>query len=45
MDTVDKDVLQRFLLERAGVRGVFVRLGASWREVAGRAAYPPARYS
>ena len=29
MDTVDKDVLQRFLLERAGVRGVFVRLGAA----------------
>ena len=45
MDTVDKDVLQRFLLERAGVRGVFVRLGASWREVAGRAAYPPALHA
>lgn len=42
MATVDQDVLQRFLLERAGVRGVFVRLGAAWREVAGRAAYPPA---
>jgi len=41
MATVDQDVLRRFLLERAGVRGVFVRLGAAWREVAGRAAYPP----
>jgi molecular chaperone Hsp33 len=34
------DVLHRFLLEKAGVRGVLVRLGASWREVASRAAYP-----
>lgn len=45
MDPVDEDVLQRFLLERAGVRGVLVRLGASWREVAGRAAYPPALHA
>ncbi len=37
-----EDVLHRFLLERAGVRGVLVRLGASWREVAGRADYPEA---
>ena len=36
------DVLHRFLLERAGVRGVLVRLGPAWREVAGRADYPPA---
>lgn len=36
------DVLHRFLLERAGVRGVLVRLGPSWREVAGRADYPEA---
>jgi len=35
-----EDVLHRFLLERAGVRGVIVRLGAAWREVAGRAKYP-----
>ena len=34
------DVLHRFMLERAGVRGVLVRLGASWREVASRAEYP-----
>ena len=34
------DVLHRFLLERAGVRGVLVRLGPSWREVAGRGDYP-----
>jgi molecular chaperone Hsp33 len=36
------DVLHRFLLERAGVRGVLVRLGPSWREVASRADYPEA---
>ena len=36
------DVLHRFLLERAGVRGAMVRLGPAWREVAGRADYPPA---
>jgi molecular chaperone Hsp33 len=35
-----EDVLHRFVLERAGVRGVLVRLGAAWREVAGRADYP-----
>ena len=35
-----EDVLHRFLLERAGVRGVLVRLGPAWREVAGRAGYP-----
>ncbi|HEY8586421.1 MAG TPA: Hsp33 family molecular chaperone HslO [Rhodanobacter sp.] len=35
-----EDVLHRFVLERAGVRGSFVRLGAAWREVAGRADYP-----
>lgn len=35
-----EDVLHRFVLERAGVRGVLVRLGAAWREVAGRAEYP-----
>nr|WP_225737195.1 Hsp33 family molecular chaperone HslO [Dyella acidiphila] len=32
--------MHRFLLERAGVRGVIVRLGPAWREVAGRAEYP-----
>jgi molecular chaperone Hsp33 len=35
-----EDVLHRFLLERAGVRGALVRLGPAWREVAGRAGYP-----
>ncbi|RUL73119.1 Hsp33 family molecular chaperone HslO [Dyella choica] len=41
METVlAEDVLHRFVLERAGVRGVIVRLGAAWREVAGRADYP-----
>ncbi|TAM64799.1 MAG: Hsp33 family molecular chaperone HslO [Rhodanobacter sp.] len=36
------DVLHRFLLEHAGVRGALVRLGPAWRDVAGRADYPPA---
>jgi len=39
------DVLHRFLLPHAGVRGALVRLGASWREVAGRADYPPALHA
>lgn len=39
------DVMQRFLLERAGVRGAVVRLGPAWREVAGRAEYPPALHA
>ena len=43
METVlVEDVLHRFMLERAGVRGVIVRLGPAWREVAGRAYYPVA---
>jgi molecular chaperone Hsp33 len=43
MDTLpDHDVLHRFLLERAGVRGALVRLGPAWREVAGRSDYPHA---
>lgn len=41
METVlVEDVLHRFMLERAGVRGVLVRLGPAWREVAGRSHYP-----
>ncbi|MBD8897644.1 Hsp33 family molecular chaperone HslO [Rhodanobacter sp. DHG33] len=41
METVlVEDVLHRFLLERAGVRGALVRLGPAWREVAGRDDYP-----
>ena len=35
------DVLHRFVLERAGVRGVLVRLGPAWRTVAARADYAP----
>lgn len=35
------DVLHRFLIERAGVRGVLVQLSGVWQEVAGRADYPP----
>jgi molecular chaperone Hsp33 len=43
--SVEEDVLHRFLLESAGVRGVMVRLGASWRDVAGRADYPSALHA
>nr|WP_255494643.1 Hsp33 family molecular chaperone HslO [Luteibacter sp. Sphag1AF] len=32
--------MHRFMLERAGVRGVLVRLGESWREISSRADYP-----
>lgn len=39
------DVLYRFLLEHAGVRGVLVRLGPVWCDVAGRADYPPALHA
>lgn len=40
MDAPD-DWLRRFHLEQAGVRGVIARLGPAWREIAGRADYPP----
>ncbi len=40
MPIAAQDQLHRFLLERAGVRGALVRLGPSWREVAGRGDYP-----
>lgn len=36
------DTLTRFLLPAAGVRGVAVRLDATWDAVSGRADYPPA---
>ena len=36
------DRLTRFLLDRAGVRGVRVHLGDSWRQVRARGDYPPA---
>jgi molecular chaperone Hsp33 len=39
------DVLYRFLLEHAGIRGALVRLGPAWREVAGRADYLPALHA
>ena len=41
VDTLaSEDVLHRFLLEKAGVRGVLVRLGASWQDIASRVDYP-----
>ena len=40
--TDSDDFLQRFLLERAQVRGVMVRLEQSWQQVRQRAEYPAA---
>ncbi len=37
----DRDQLTRFLLPRAGVRGVHVRLDATWRSIASSDDYPP----
>lgn len=42
MSEFASDFLHRFELERAGVRGVFVRLDDSWKQVRERADYPPA---
>ncbi|HEX5756454.1 MAG TPA: Hsp33 family molecular chaperone HslO [Arenimonas sp.] len=36
----DRDCLTRFLLERAGVRGVLVHLDESWQQIRARAEYP-----
>ncbi|WP_447940440.1 Hsp33 family molecular chaperone HslO [Pseudoxanthomonas mexicana] len=36
------DLLTRFLLPTAGVRGVAVRLDETWQTIAGRSDYPPA---
>ncbi|MFN8091150.1 MAG: Hsp33 family molecular chaperone HslO [Vicinamibacteria bacterium] len=38
----EKDALQRFVFERARVRGELVRLDETWREVRRRREYPPA---
>ncbi|MBS0557857.1 MAG: Hsp33 family molecular chaperone HslO [Proteobacteria bacterium] len=40
MSEFANDFLHRFELERAGVRGVFVRLSDSWNQVRERADYP-----
>jgi molecular chaperone Hsp33 len=42
MSDFANDFLHRFELERAGVRGVLVRMDDSWQQVRGRADYPPA---
>jgi len=39
--TSSNDFLQRFLLERAGVRGVLVRLDHTWQDIRARGDYPP----
>lgn len=40
--STDNDIQLRFLLPKAGVRGVTVHLDASWRELLSHLAYPPA---
>jgi len=40
--TNSSDLLVRFLLPDAGVRGVHVRLGDSWKEILSHGHYPPA---
>jgi len=39
---MSSDWFRTFHLEHAGVRGVIARLDSSWREVVGKAQYPPA---
>ncbi|GAB6196652.1 Hsp33 family molecular chaperone HslO [Lysobacter xanthus] len=39
--SVERDRLSRFLIDRAGVRGVHVRLDEAWRHIREREAYPP----
>lgn len=41
-DAAPTDHLTRFLLEQAGVRGVHVRLDATWHQIRSRAEYPAA---
>ncbi|WP_133477358.1 Hsp33 family molecular chaperone HslO [Cognatilysobacter segetis] len=41
-DPIRRDQLQRFLLHRAGVRGVHVRLDETWRHIREREQYPAA---
>lgn len=41
MSLQDNDYLYRFVFEQFGVRGEFVRLGASWQAVREKHAYPP----
>jgi molecular chaperone Hsp33 len=41
-DPIQRDLLQRFLLHRAGVRGVHVRLDDTWRHIREREQYPAA---
>ncbi|MCC6071407.1 Hsp33 family molecular chaperone HslO [Massilia sp. GCM10020059] len=42
MTTDNKDTLQRFIFENAAVRGEFVEISDTWREVQARHSYPPA---
>ena len=41
-NAIDGDWIRRFLFEGANVRGVIVRLGASWRQIKQRDDYPAA---
>ena len=42
MTTETKDTLQKFIFDNAAVRGEFVEISDTWREVQARHSYPPA---
>lgn len=42
MSTETKDTLQKFIFDNAAVRGEFVEISDTWREVQARHGYPPA---
>ncbi|MBZ2209866.1 Hsp33 family molecular chaperone HslO [Massilia soli] len=42
MTTDTKDTLQKFIFDNAAVRGEFVEISDTWREVQARHSYPPA---
>ena len=42
MTTDTKDTLQKFIFDNAAVRGEFVEISDTWREIQARHAYPPA---
>ena len=42
MTTETKDTLQKFIFDNAAVRGEFVEISDTWREIQARHSYPPA---
>jgi molecular chaperone Hsp33 len=41
-ESLDRDSLSRFLLQRSGLRGVLVHLDETWQAIRSRTEYPPA---